>query len=465
MSIVENQKIEQPALSEPRTYISRKTLFYIGYIIALLIIAAAALEVDPIFIIGGVIGVTCLVLVVKYPFFGLLLYMVVYFLRPGERFPALAPIRVELILGALLLLVLIIADAVRGRGIRFPRDKVTIALLMFIGALSLSFIFSEWYSHSFEVIFAFLKTFIMYYFIVKLADSEKRFHWAFWVIVLCISIVGIEATIDYFTGGSHFNQGVERASGTTSIGDHPNSLAMYMASTIPMLIYLFSRFRKIPYRFLLFSLIAFCFLSLLITGSRSGVLTIVAVGFTYAWFSRHRIIYLAALIFLGIATWAALPNQYKERYSSIGGENMDASSRGRLNAWQAGVDMFLEKPIWGVGPGVFAAAYLDRKGIWLYSHSLYVETLATTGLLGLVTWFYFMYQIIKMLGRIGRWRGSPQVKNSARIFTRANYAIIAGLLLAGVFGHILFRDTWYMLAALIVARYNTLPTEPEKIEV
>ncbi len=462
MATTGNKKIESQIWTEPKTFISGKALFYIAYVIGLILIGMAAMQVNPLLIAGGVFCIVGLVLIIQYPIVGFVAYLLVYFIRPGERFEALAAFRVELLLGVLLLFLLAIGDAVRGRGLQFPKDWVTISLLFFIGALGVSFIFSEWRMQSYEVIFAFIKTFILYYFVVKMADTEKRFYLVYWIIILGICFNGFESIVNYFGGKAHFNQGVMRAGGTTSFGNHPNSMAMYMATTIPMLMYLFSRHKAMIVRLFTVSLMGLCLFCLLITGSRSGVITIVGIAITFAWFSRHRLVYYAAMAVLAIGIWIALPEQYKDRYGSITDQEIDASSQGRLNAWKAGLGMFMEKPIYGVGPGAFAAAYMERDGIWLYSHSLYIETISSTGLLGFVAWWFFMYQFLKLLGEMKRRRGSPDFsKNKIGVFVRSNYAIIAGLLLAGVFGHILFRDTFYVLAAVIVAAGHTLIPETE----
>jgi O-antigen ligase len=117
--------------------------------------------------------------------------------------------------------------------------------------------------------------------------------------------------------------------------------------------------------------------------------------------------------------------------------------------------MFIDRPITGVGPAAFAAAYLERDGIWLYSHSLYIELLASLGLLGVITWSIFLYRVIRRLRLMAPTRGSPVPTGTDNtVFVRATYAILAGLLIAGIFGHILFRDTWYLIAALVAARYR-----------
>jgi putative inorganic carbon (HCO3(-)) transporter len=299
---------------------------------------------------------------------------------------------------------------------------------------------------------------------VVMADNEKRFNITFWLIVLLTSFVGAEAAYDYFIGNYSFSQGIMRSGGATSFGEHSNSLAMYMATTIPMLIYLIVKYRKPLARLLCFVLMGICFVTLIITGSRSGVLSLLGTALTYAWFSRHRIAYMILIVFLSVATYVAMPEQYKERYGTIASEQVDASSQGRLDAWAAGMRMFVDYPITGVGPQAFAAAYLDREGVWLYSHSLYVELLATMGIVGTVAWCWFLYQVLLALRRMNhRSTDTEYYRRDTAVFVRATYAIIIGLLVAGVFGHILFRDTWYVLAALVVAKEKLSLSSPEAV--
>jgi len=442
--------------------VSANALMYLGYLGLIVVASAAALVFDPLYVIGALLGSLGLFLIFRYPFFGFVLYLFLYFLRPGERFTALAPLRVELTFGVVLLLAIVIHDALKGTRIRFPRDRISTSILVFIGAFWLGVIFSVWKEQSAEAMIAFLKTFVFYYFVVVMADNEKRFNITFWVIVLLTCFAGAEAAYIYFTGGYSLNQGIMRSGGATSFGEHSNSLAMYMTTTIPMLIYLIVKYRKPVARFLCFAMMAVCFVTLIITGSRSGVLSLLGTAFTYAWFSRHRFAYFVLIVFLSVATFFAMPEQYKERYGSIASDQVDASSQGRLDAWAAGMRMFVDYPVTGVGPQAFAAAYLQREGMWLYSHSLYVELLASMGVVGTAAWGWFLYQLFAALGRmIKRRKDDEAYQRDTVVFVRATYAIIFGLLVAGVFGHILFRDTWYVLAGLVVAKEKLTLKEPE----
>jgi len=68
------------------------------------------------------------------------------------------------------------------------------------------------------------------------------------------------------------------------------------------------------------------------------------------------------------------------------------------------------------------------------------------------------------LRRLGKKEKLPQERREElQVFARAGYAMVAGLLVAGVFGHILQRDTWFLLAGLIVARYNLIEAETAEV--
>lgn len=437
---------------------ARKVFLYTLYSLGLIGIGAAIINfIHPFYIIGLVLAGSALVVMLKYPFSGFLVYLAIYYLRPGERIEGLAALRLELVFGAFLLALLVVADAVRGRGIRFPKDRISIAMLIFIGVMATSMVFSEWVTQSYDAVVHVIKTFILYYFIVVLVTDERRFQTVFWLVVLFTAFIGIESMLNYYSGNYVFDQGIMRAEGQTSYGRNFNGLAMYMATNLPLLFYLMMRHRKIYIWIICLGLAAACTQTLLITGSRSGLLCLATVVISFIWFSRHRLLYYTLMFLMALAIWVVLPDQYKTRYSTMTEGEIDASTMGRINAWKAGLDMFLEKPFFGVGPAVFAAAYFDRRGIWLSSHSLYVEAIATMGIAGLVSWGLFLFMFIYRLRKLRHWRPANFYERiDSDIFTRATYSIIAGLLVAGIFGHILFRDTWYIMAGLAVVRWNVL---------
>lgn len=445
---------ESPAVV--RTYVSHKMILYFSYILSLVAVGLASVIVEPLLLIAGITGLIVLFFAWRNHFFGFVMYITIYFLRPGERLGGLEALRLELVIGLFLLVVMLVSDAVKSSSIRFARDRVSYSLYFFIGVMALSVVFSEWISQSIDGFIVFIKIYIFYYFITNLVDSHQRFFWVIWLVVLFTNVIGIEAFINYLMGNFQHDQGIDRAEGLTSFGQNFNSLAIYMSTSIALLFYLAHRYRSYLVRLLFLILAGGNLATLVVTGSRSGLICLAATGLALVWFSRRRLVGLIAIAFIAIIGWMVMPSQYQERYSTIEtsiieGE-IDSSSQGRLDAWKAGINMLIEKPLLGVGPKMFTDAYGRRKGIYLSSHSMYIEVLATMGILGTFAWGLFLWRFIQRLRQIRRTAlETEETHFFADRFIVTTYAIIFGLLVAGVFGHILFRDTWYILAALTVA--------------
>jgi O-antigen ligase len=116
-----------------------------------------------------------------------------------------------------------------------------------------------------------------------------------------------------------------------------------------------------------------------------GALALVYAGTRRAW--PLIVVAVTALALLAPAAW-------QDRLSGIGDtENPDVATR--LDLWGAGLQMFAEEPITGVGLNGYGAAYveIERTGRTFLgvgspfdvpenAHNLYLTTLAEQGLLG-----------------------------------------------------------------------------------
>jgi putative inorganic carbon (HCO3(-)) transporter len=88
---------------------------------------------------------------------------------------------------------------------------------------------------------------------------------------------------------------------------------------------------------------------------------------------------------------------FGERVSSVANVTTDASNLERLNRWQCALDMFLEKPMAGFGPGTYAFEYARFQrpenmtiistnfGDGGNAHSEYLGALSEMGIVGLLT--------------------------------------------------------------------------------
>lgn len=159
------------------------------------------------------------------------------------------------------------------------------------------------------------------------------------------------------------------------------------------------------------------------------ILTVVALYFSYtraAWLSivaalgvmllirlKIKIQWIGALLILvsGLlyANWTEVTQllernksehtteNFGERVSSVANVTTDASNLERLNRWQCAIDMFLEKPIAGFGPGTYAFEYARFQrpenmtiistnfGDGGNAHSEYLGSLSEMGIIGFIT--------------------------------------------------------------------------------
>ena len=140
---------------------------------------------------------------------------------------------------------------------------------------------------------------------------------------------------------------------------------------------------------------------------------------------------------------------------------------GRLTLWRTALRMFLARPLTGVGPDNFRLVYGQYAGVerWdkaIHANSLYLEWLADTGILGLLTFLWFTW-------RLGReaWhhlRADLDSQHPSVILWRT--ALIASLVawfVHGIFDYFYeFTPTYvafWMLAALAIAPLESRPRE------
>ena len=143
-------------------------------------------------------------------------------------------------------------------------------------------------------------------------------------------------------------------------------------------------------------------------------------------------------------------------------------------AWRT----FLDHPVLGVGPGHFAAyysqAYGNRVGLTEQTkkyrgHSLYLETLAETGVLGLVSFAAIlavvMYGLWRQRNRLQQ--GHPELAHTVTAFLFCLTTFVIG----AAFAHLSYQRYFWLLialssAALRIARsYQPRDTEPQDAEL
>jgi O-antigen ligase len=440
-------------------------LWWLVLIFACIAAGAASLFVNPIFIIAELVLIANVFLIIKFPIWGLLSYLIIFLLRPGEMVPALSALRPELLTGLLVIITIIFHQRFKLGKVIFPRDRVTLFLLAFLIVMAISIFISYEKSNTVDSIMDFVKLLIFYYLIVSIIDTRKKLVAFIIVYLVLIAYIAFDAFQMYMEGGFVHTMGVDRMRGSTSAGGDPNSLANTLAATIPFVVASGFYFRNILAKVILFALAIGMAALITVTASRGGLVAFLGVVIGGIAFSRHKLVLVVACIMFLLIGWTLLPDQYKERYQTMTElDNIDETSSGRWSIWSNGVNMIINRPILGVGAGAFRWACASGDfgpPQWMQAHNLYIQLFASTGIIGFLVWFGFIFQFNKKLWDLMRAVRYEEKYRWLRFFAVSFVITTIALLISGMFAHSLYRYTWYMMAALttVMARMVAPLTE------
>ena len=204
--------------------------------------------------------------------------------------------------------------------------------------------------------------------------------------------VSVGSTIAQFLSGNAFaGSSQERFA---AAGFNPNYLASTLAIGIPLAWHLVLGGRSRAVALLDFLAIPAIITAIVLTGSRGGLITAVlalsVVPLTYAKLGpRVQVAVVVGLALVGLAAyWLApafeqsLPTGI-ERFAEIPEQLQSGDLTGRGRIWVAGLELFRDHPIVGVGSGGFARAVKPYLGEARTAHNAFLNVAAQTGVIGL----------------------------------------------------------------------------------
>jgi O-antigen ligase len=165
----------------------------------------------------------------------------------------------------------------------------------------------------------------------------------------------------------------------------PNDLGLTLAIGIPMAWYFFLN-RTWFLRTLGAIYVPLAVLAILLTASRGAFLSaIVALSIVPITLPRKSFrSVILSVVLLGATGVAAsvVPQTSWERFSTIGSEIAGGTMSQRTAIWQAGLQVFRDNAILGVGAGAFNEAVEPLLGTAVLAHNVYLAILAEQGVIG-----------------------------------------------------------------------------------
>ncbi len=348
--------------------------------------------------------------------------------------------------------------------VRLPRDGILYILLVFIAWTVFTTAFAVFPIESQSQLEKVLKIQLMTVVAMAVLHERKHIQMFVWINVLSIAFYGAKGGLFTLqTGGGGRVWGPR---GGFIEGNNELGLAMLM--TIPLLYYLYLTTAHVWVRRGIILITLLSAVAVLGTQSRGALLGIVAMGFVL-WLRSpvNKITSGFAILFLGAAMFAFMPDSWHERMGTIRTYQQDSSAMGRINAWETAINIANDKPtgagfaaydqflfdLYAPNPAIDRAA---NPSVARASHSIYFQVLGEHGWIGLALFLCVWWLVWRRAGKLrGRTRGLPEY---AWVYSLASMCQVAlvGYLVGGAFLSLAYFDLPFNLLVIVVVTQRWL---------
>lgn len=386
-------------------------------------------------------------IIVFRPFFGLLVYCWLAYMRPQDmawgvtrELPLSQWVAVAMLVGIVLTL---------GRERVLTLKAQTVLLALLAGWISLSYVnalvpemAAYTYGHYWKaVLIAVLTT--------GLVRDRRRFRILMMMIAFSIGFLGAKrGLVGLLRGGIRYDDG------PGGFMSDNNAFALHLNMALPLLVGIALVEKEKIVKAVAWTMAGLSVLTILFTFSRGGLLTLALIVPLLIWRSRQRLL-VGGVLAVGLACFFFLTSdsftkQYTARASSISDYEEDGSAVGRLNAWETSWRVFLDYPWTGVGPNnleVVHAHYSPDPGRFRVSHNLFLQFLSECGWPALLL---FLAALGTSLWRLQRLRGETS-QAWAEVYARMLQISILAYLAGSMFLNTAYSELIYELVGAAVS--------------
>lgn len=399
--------------------------------------------------------------IVFRPFFGLLVYGWLAYMRPQDMawgmsrwLPLSQWVAIALVLGLILSL---------GRERWLVVKTQTVLLLLLAGWISVTVVTAVRPEAAGDLYGYYWKAIVISVLTTGIVSDRRRFRIMIMVIAFSIGFLGAKrGLLGLLRGGARYYDG------PGGFMSDNNAFALALNMTLPLLVGIVTVEKRKVFRVVAAVMAVLCTITILFTFSRGGLLTLCTVVPFLIWRSRHRLA-VTGLIALGLAgflffTSDTFTQAYAERASSISNYQEDRSAVGRLNAWTTSWRVFLDHPLTGVGPNnleVVYKSYSPEPERFRVSHNAYLQILCECGLPALLLFVFAIGSAWWSLGRVRRRTDLPWVEVYARMLQISIVAYFVGsMFLNTAYAELIYQLMGMSVSLEVIAR-TAAAGEPE----
>ncbi len=425
---------------------SRDAAIITAFVLLAVISAVTALfsvKAAIVMMAGVMFGIT----IFYKPFIGLMLYVILLFVRPQDFVSSLAQLRIIMILAVIIILSLFTHRMLSKQKISLVPTQQHVFMLAFLLIVPLSDLSNMRLGGAWDSFNNMLTLFLSFFVIAAITGG--KFKALYWSITLSCVFMALNGLLQHFRGMDMFGQTPEnnRIVWVGIFGD-PNDFCLALVSSTPLLLFnVFERKVKVIARVLMIVMLAVLLAAIYYTNSRGGQLALAAVLAAFAikkWGIRRGVV--AGVIFV-TAAFVLAPS----RMANISPYGMSES--GRIFAWMDGLVILKSRPLFGIGFNQFA----EHHG--RAAHSAYIKCMAELGLIGYYVWLLLIYSSFKdLLSMERKFPGTDVAK-----YSRIAQVSMVGFLSSAYFLSQTYSPVIYILFALAASlSLYTSNKAPEK---
>jgi O-antigen ligase len=376
-----------------------------------------------------------------------LIYISLFFISIGDTFLALAPYRLELIIGIAALLATV-AGAFFAPGSYASRSRSNLQYVLmaaFMAVVLVSWWPHRWLGGLFVGLYGFTPAAILFFLVGLGANTSKRLYVLRVVLLGTALYIVVHGLYDwYFIGTSSpyvwsygDSNGLEvRLQGLGILRD-PNQYAQFLLALIPVLFVSWNRRGPAVRYGLLLPVAVLMGYAIFLSHSRGAI---VGIALLLLLVLRRRFSALAGGFGTAVIVLALLAANFTAgRAISIAG-GID-----RLDIWSEGLGMFKSSPLWGVGYNGF------MEHFELTAHNSFLLCAAELGLIGYFFWMGLIVVSIWQLRVIVKDSGPDAPDPGVQRWASTLLLSIYVFLMTGFFLSQTYSPTLYVLLGMAAA--------------
>ena len=383
----------------------------------------------------------------QWAYAAVLLFVIIYFFRPEDWIHGASAVPFEKISGGVAILAFGLGLLARGLP-TFPRE-IKLLFLLFL-QMCLSVPFAIWRGGSFDLVFTEISKILLITVVIAICINRlERLRMLFYVQALAALFITI-----FSIYRQTFDQYGRLTGAIGGVFGNPNDLALSLAIAVPLCFILMLESRSLLGRTFWVAVTVILSYGVMQTFSRSGFLALVtAVVACLALFGKVlRVRGAAILVSIAIlVTFAvALTPRYQKRIASIVfQEQLDetGSAFARRELALKSVEVALEHPLFGIGPGNFSIV----SGNWHVSHNTFLQLAADAGIPALLLFVVLLRSLYRKLRDISR---KDTAGRRVQIYANGLRAALLCYVVAAF-----FADTAYQFFPYFLVAYGSLVCE------